>query len=270
MLKFLKKKIRNLLRFYGIGLYKIKSSARHDMRGALEHLSRMGFHPQTVIDVGVAYGTFSLYRQFPNSTHLLVEPLAEYTSVLEKIIRQYKAEYVLAAAGNREGTIDINVHPDLSGSTIFKESEGKQVDGISRKVAMVRLDALCRTKNMPGPYLIKIDTQGAELLVLEGAAGILAETEVIILEVSFFQFYKNGPQFFDVVAGMKKMGFVAYDIYGGQTRPLHGALAQVDMVFIKENGPFREKHHYATPRQRKQHTKLISTRNPEKSKQINT
>ncbi|MCK5219666.1 FkbM family methyltransferase, partial [bacterium] len=148
--------------------------------------------------------------------------------------------------------------------TIFKESEGRQVDGISRKVAMVRLDTLCRTKNMPGPYLIKIDTQGAELLVLEGAAGILDETDVIILEVSFFQFYKNGPQFFDVVDWMKKRGFVAYDIYGGQTRPLDGALAQVDMVFIKENGLFREKHFYATPHQREKHTKLISTRNPKK------
>ncbi len=264
MLKFLKLKIRNLLRFWGIGLYKIKSSARHDMRGALEHLSSMGFHPKTVIDVGVAYGTYSLYRQFPNSTHLLVEPLAEYKSVLEKIIRQYKAEYVLAAAGNREGTIAINVHPDLSGSTIFKESEGLKADGLSRRVDMVRLDTLCRMKNMPGPYLIKIDTQGAELLVLEGAAGILSETEVIILEVSFFQFYKNGPQFFDVVAGMKNLGFCAYDIYGGQLRPLDGALAQVDMVFVKANGPFRENHHYATPRQREKHTKLISQRNPKK------
>ncbi|MCK5243152.1 FkbM family methyltransferase [bacterium] len=264
MLKLLKIQIRKLLRFYGMGFYKIKSSTRHDMRGALEHLSRMNFYPRTVIDVGVAYGTYSLYRQFPNSTHLLVEPLAEYKSVLEKIMQQYKAEYVLAAAGNRDGTIAINVHPDLSGSTIFKESEGKQVDGISRKVPMVRLDSLCCLKNMPGPYLIKIDTQGAELLVLEGAAGILSETEVIILEVSFFQFYKNGPQFFDVIAWMKKQGFVAYDIYGGQIRPLDGALAQVDMVFIKENGPFRENHYYATPRQREKHTKLISARNPKK------
>ena len=45
-----------------------------------------------------------------------------------------------------------------------------------------------------------------------GAEATLGSTEYIILEVSFFEFFKGGPQFWDVVNFMKSKGFVAYDI----------------------------------------------------------
>jgi hypothetical protein len=43
---------------------------------------------------------------------------------------------------------------------------------------------------------------------------------------------------------MKDRGFVAYDLFGAHTRPLDGALAQVDIVFVKERGRFRQSHVY--------------------------
>jgi len=46
-------------------------------------------------------------------------------------------------------------------------------------------------------------------------------------------------------------GFVAYDIFGFLYRPLDNALAQTDMIFVRENGPFRATHIFATPEQRK-------------------
>jgi hypothetical protein len=41
---------------------------------------------------------------------------------------------------------------------------------------------------------------------------------------------------------MKDHGFVAYDIHLALNRPLDGALAQIDIVFVKEYGPFRRDH----------------------------
>ena len=49
-------------------------------------------------------------------------------------------------------------------------------------------------------YLIKVDVQGAELDVLRGAIETLNETELVILEVSMFEFMVNLPQFYDVVS----------------------------------------------------------------------
>lgn len=261
-MKIFKNIIKNILRLAGIGTYSIKNVHRHYMYEVLEHLKKMSFSPKTVIDVGVAYGTNDLYEKFPGAHHLLVEPLEEYKSVLDKITKKYHADYELAAAGANEGVLEINVHPDLSGSSLLKEVEDSNVNGVPRKVKVITLDNLCLRKKMNGPYLIKIDTQGAELEVLEGAKNILKETEAIILEVSFFRFYQNGPLLYEVVKWMKEHGFVAYDLFGGQNRPLDGALAQMDMVFVKENGRLRENHFYATREQRGKHTKLVSKENP--------
>ena len=45
-----------------------------------------------------------------------------------------------------------------------------------------------KIKSLHGPYLLKIDVQGAELDVLEGAQNLLKDTEAVVLEVSMFGF----------------------------------------------------------------------------------
>lgn len=85
---------------------------------------------------------------------------------------------------------------------------------------------------------------------MRGAEKVLSESELVILEASLFQFFQGGPQLHDVVIFMKDRGFVVYDIFGGHYRPLDGALAQVDMAFVRENGQFRKYHQYATAEQR--------------------
>ena len=246
----------------GFGIYNLKNSIRHSLADVLDHLIKMSLNPKTVIDVGVAYGTNDLYEKFPAAFHLLIEPLEEYRVVLETISKKYNAQYELAAAGADIGSIEINVHPDLSGSSLFKETEDSNVNGIHRKVKMITIDDACYRRNLSGPYLIKIDTQGAELLVLEGAKKTLVETEAVILEVSLFQFFQDGPQLYDVIVWMKNQGFVTYDLFGGHNRYLDGALAQIDMVFVKENGFLRKDHAYATREQREELIILISADNP--------
>ena len=109
---------------------------------------------------------------------------------------------------------------------------------------MVAIDDVCEEKGLMAPYLIKVDVQGGELEVLSGASRSLSDAEVVILEVSLFEFVEDGPELHDVVTFMKAKGFVAYDMFGGHTRPLDGALAQVDIVFVKERGVFRTSHVY--------------------------
>ncbi len=66
-----------------------------------------------------------------------------------------------------------------------------------------------------------------------------------------FQFMKGAPEFFDIVFYMKQHGFVAYDIILGWNRPLDNALGQIDIIFVKENGQFRQNHSYSTVEQMK-------------------
>jgi len=125
------------------------------------------------------------------------------------------------------------------------------VNGIPRVVPRVTLDHLVSENKLRPPFLLKIDTQGAELKVLSGYEENLQHTEFVLLEVSLFKFFEGGDQLHDVIAFMKSRGFVAYDICDFQYRPLDDALSQVDIVFVKERGQFRQHHFYATLEQRR-------------------
>jgi FkbM family methyltransferase len=211
-----------------------------------------------VIDVGVAFETEDLHQAFREAQLLLIEPLAEFEPFLKGICERYNAQYVLAAAGEARGSAVLNVRADqLECSSLFKETEGPTVDGTPRQVPVVTIDDLCRERKLHGPYLIKVDVQGAELKVLAGAAETLKQTEVVILEVSLFELLIESPQLFDVMAYMKERGFVLYDTWGFLYRPYDGALAQMDMAFVREGGRFRTSHVYATPDQRKQITSQL-------------
>lgn len=250
-----KKLIYRALKPFGFDIP--RRHVRTSLWGVAEHLRSLGFRPATVIDVGVGYGTEELYETFGQARHLLVEPLAEFEPVLKRLAKRYGAQYVLAAAGSAAGQATLHVHSDLIGTSLLEESEGAHADGVPRQVPMVRLDELCGQRQLKGPCLMKLDTQGGELDVLRGAEGILGDTEVIIMEVMMLQFLRGCGTLHEILPFMAERGFAAYDIFGNHARPLDGALAQVDMVFVKKEGRFRQSHHYATAEMRKAMYRLV-------------
>ncbi len=236
------------------GIHCILFNIRMTMDDVFEHLIQQGFNPATVIDVGAAFGTDALYINFPGSKHILVEPLKEYEKYLKEICSRYNAEYILAAAASNAGKAEIGVSEDLEGSSLLITDD----ENIKkREVPLITIDNICKERNVKGPILLKIDVQGFELQVLEGSKSILEDTEVIILEVSFFRFSKGFPDLYDVLCHMKELGFIIYEIFGGHNRPLDGARAQADVVFVKENGRFRKSHSWATPEQIKEYHNSI-------------
>jgi len=261
-----KRTIRRLLNSIlgplGLEIRRVRHGDRDTMRGTLEQAKRLGFQPKTVIDVGAATGTFELYEAFPKSRHILIEPLEENTPWLNTVVsRLENAECIIAAATERSGTVTINVHPDLDGSSLYLECEDSNVNGVPRVVPAITLDGVCDKRELRGPYLIKVDVQGAELDVLAGASQVLKHTEYVILEVCLFEFFRGGPQLHDIVTFMKERGFVVYDILGHKYRPLDGAMSQVDVAFVKESGQFRKHHFYATREQREaQNERFIRAR----------
>lgn len=236
---------------------------RGTLGGVLRQLRDNGFRPTSVIDVGAAYGDFTIecHCVFPQSRFLMVEPLEEFSSYLRGVLGNLPgSDVVFAAAASERGELTINVHPDMVGSSVFLENEGKEVNGSPRKVPAVTLDGLCDDKELQPPYLIKLDVQGAELEVLEGAAEVIKDAGAVILETSFLPFFDGGPLFDDVVAAMKARGFVVYDVFGLTRRPLDGALAQADAVFVPIGSPLRQDGRYATPEQRRALTDRLRSR----------
>ena len=243
-----------LLKLLGAAGYQLRrTDERVSLVGALQHAAQTGYAPATIIDVGAAYGDFARTSAavFPDAGFVLIEPLEEFAPNLEELCQTLpSAEFLRVAAGAEAGLRDINVHPDLVGSSFHLEAEDSDVNGVPRPVPVDTVDAMIGNASAPPPYLIKVDVQGAELDVLDGAASILGRTDMVILEVSFFRFFEGAPQFHEVVAYMNARGFVAYDVFGLAHRPLDGALAQADVVFVPEGSSFRTHHHYAMRAQR--------------------
>jgi FkbM family methyltransferase len=236
----------------------VAQAARASMYGCLLQVRQNGFKPRTVIDVGAAQGTPVLYDVFPQARYILIEPLEEYIPHLKQLVDRLDiAEYIIAAATATPGNVVINVHPDLEGSSLYQEDEDSDVNGVERTIPAMTLDNICSERDTKGPYIIKIDTQGSELEVLKGAQTILKDTEFVILEVSFFEFFKGGPQVYDCLSFMNNLGFVPYDIFDLQYRLLDGAMSQVDIAFVPEQSQLRKYHFYATREQRSKLTQQL-------------
>lgn len=265
----LKRPIRTLLRAGGLEVRRLRpvedSDRPFSVPATLDRARDLGLAPATVVDVGAAFGTFAreCAAVFPAARYLLVEPLSECLPALQALTRELqRADVFPCAAGPAAGERVLHVHPDLGGSSFFEEHEDSDVNGVPRVVAVETVDAIVARADAAGPFLVKVDTQGAELEVLAGAAATLQRTEMVIAEVSLFRFFAGGPLLHDVVAFMRSREFVVYDVAGHLRRPLDGALAQLDLVFVREDGPFRQHHEYATRAQRDAQTRAFQAARP--------
>lgn len=234
---------------------------RGSTSAALSQAARAGLAPRTVIDIGAAFGEFSrqCFAVFPSAAYLLVEPLEEYRPNLDRLQADIpRARVVWAAAAGHEGMMDINVHRDLVGSSLYMEQEDSAVNGTPRRVRTVSVDDVVGSHRLEPPHLLKVDVQGAELDVLSGGESVLRHVEWAMLEVSFFEFFKGAGQFEDVFEFMRSRGFVVYDLLEPLYRPLDGALSQVNAVFVRRESALRRHHYYATREQREEQDRQLN------------
>ena len=211
-------------------------------RVAAAVLKRRGFQPRTVFDVGVAFGTFELYREFPDAFYYLIDPTQESLRYMRSLAGQLECEVLNVALDDHDGELEIEVRPDIQGSTFFEEVGPRAV--LRREtVAVHRFDTLIGAFERPA--LAKIDVQGSELAVLKGMGERIRELDAIVIETSTLATIKGGPEFYDVTAYLKLRGFVVFDILGFGRRPLDGAMAQLDVLFVPDESPLRADRRWA-------------------------
>jgi len=109
------------------------------------------------------------------------------------------------------------------------------------------LDNQLAENKVGGVDFIKIDTQGSELSILEGATETLSKSVFgIEVEVSFEERYKNQPLFSDIDNFLRPFGFQLFDLnllnwkrsagrqYGGRK----GQLIMADALYFKDSEHF--------------------------------
>jgi FkbM family methyltransferase len=237
------------LRRAGLEVTRAGRGPRRSLRQVLAHVNELGVDPATVVDVGVEAGTPELYGAFPNADLLLVEPMEEWRSQLDRLERRGRVHVEIAAAGRAPGEATLHVHRVPALSSLLGERVGDAQGANARRVPVTTVDALVERHAFAPPFVLKIDVEGGELEVLAGATRTLAASQLALLEVPLFQVTPESPQLADVVWAMRELGWSVYDIYDGNIRPLDGALALVDIAFAPDGGILRAHHEYATPEQ---------------------
>jgi FkbM family methyltransferase len=209
---------------------------------SLGALKGQGFAPATVFDVGVGFGTFGLYQLFPGAFYHLIEPTPESQPHLQRIARSLRCQIHPLALGDRDGEAKFEIRADIQGSTLLEEV-GERDFLRFETVPMQRFDTLF--PHVEGPALAKIDVQGAEMMVLRGMTGRLAELDAVIVETSTIATVKGGAEVADVVSFMREHGFVVADVLGLKRRPLDDATAQLDLLFVPEDSNLRADRRWA-------------------------
>jgi FkbM family methyltransferase len=218
------------------------SFAPHMKFGLMDMASR-GFAPKTIVDVGAFQGDWSrLAKQiWPASELFMIEPNLANQARLAEVSKGLNASLFceLLGAENRRA---INFNVMGSGSSIM--SERSEVPRTVESRPLRTLDSLLLEVRPPG--FLKIDAQGYELEILKGSSHVLPAFDAVLLEIATIEINEGAPLLHDVVAFMKTLGFVAYDILEIHRRPLDKALNQVDIVFVREQSMLiTDKRHFA-------------------------
>lgn len=202
---------------------------------ALWRIAQRGLPISTVIDVGASNGMWSAVceRHFPNANYLLVEAQRVHEPGLEAFCRaRPNAQYVLAAAGDFVGEIYFDDSDPFGGL-----ASKTKIDGARTVVPVTTLDVETRTRKLPGPYLLKLDTHGFEVPILEGAQDVLSKADLVIIEVYNFRLTGDTLLFHEMIGYMAAKGFSVIDIAEPLWRERDLAFWQMDMFFQKASRP---------------------------------
>ncbi len=203
-----------------------------DTESSLRRMKNLGFSPRTVIDVGAYVGgwTQTCQKIFPAARVLMVEPLAHPIPRLEATAKALAGvEFRSALLGARQRS-DVPFYEAETASSVLGEASKQAIP--ARRLSMTTLDHLTMDTPFAKPDFIKADVQGYELEVLKGAERSIQSAEAILLEVNLLGIYEKAPLFHETAEYMGRRDFQVYDLCSFFTRPLDGALWQVDVIFV--------------------------------------
>jgi FkbM family methyltransferase len=200
--------------------------------------------PRLIVDVGANRGQFLLaaLESCPDAAIQVVEPqpaaLARLTSWLNRCATADRNRVALhgVAVAEHEGEATLHVSWRDDNSSLLEPTDEQlrlfPDTGIRGHITVpvTRLDHLLRATPIPPDSLLKIDVQGAEGAVLEGAAGILDRFRWVYVESSQRELYR-GQSLATAVAGqLAEFGFQLVSSHNG-VNDRDGTLVQADHLF---------------------------------------
>ena len=199
----------------------------------------LGFVPRTILDVGAQIGDF--YREckqtWPDSQVMMIEATQE----CEPYLKDTGGNYLIAVLSDEKKTIPFyktKLAETNTGNSVYRELTSAYSDDnlIVEDRETTTLDELYDGYTTVFD-LIKLDTQGSELDIMNGGSRLLKNTAVIILEVSHVEYNEKAPLVDEVKKYMENIGFI-YNMEIGQSYSndfqTSDGIIQKDLVFVNK------------------------------------
>lgn len=233
--------VKHCLRAAGYDMHRLHPAVSP---GQQLHLALKKFGVDLVFDVGANTGQFSeSLRSFGYTGRIVsFEPLADvHAQLAAAAARDPKWQvHPRVAVGDAEGTVDINVAGNLASSSILPMLDGHTAAAAESAYVGVERVPIARLDAVAGPYLrgasapfLKIDTQGFEQHVLDGASGILPRLRGVLCELSLVPLYEGQPLWTEMLARLAADGFTLWAIQPGFTDFRDGRTLQFDAIWFR-------------------------------------
>ena len=237
----MKKLVKKIVHSFGLELHRLTptSSSVAQLLAALEHV-----RADIIFDVGANVGQFARELRSVGFAGDIVsfEPLTAAHSPLAKLALSDSKWFVhpRTAVGDHDGEIEINIAGNSVSSSVLSMLAAHSDAALdsayvaSEYAPLIRLDTVAKQylSEHSRPF-IKVDTQGFEWQVLDGAAAILEQSQGVQLELSLVPLYDGQRLWLEIIERMNLKGFTLWAVQKGFTDPRTGRSLQVDAIFLR-------------------------------------
>lgn len=229
----LKRPIRRLVRIVG---YELVARSEDESADIFAHLLRAGV--SLVLDVGANQGQYAERLRAAGYTGDIVsfEPGTQAFKLLQKAAAADPRWSVRrAAVGSEEGSLVLNVSANSVSSSLLGvnqlhlEAAASSEVIRTEQVEVIDLASLY-VESDDRAILLKIDTQGFELPVLEGLGALADRVQLVQVELSLVELYLGQASYLQVLLKLEQLGFEPVGVLPGFAHPETRDLLQMDVL----------------------------------------
>lgn len=233
--------IKKLLSFFNYRFYKKTIANSSDLQ-LLKLIDSLSINK--VFDIGANEGQFgqSIRKGGYKGQIVSFEPLSDAWIELKNNANN-DSNWLIherVAIGNSNGEIKINISNNSVSSSVLpmlKQHSSAASDSVyiaEETVPIVTFDSIAsQYLNNESNIFLKIDTQGFEWEVLEGAKNTLHLVNGVIVELSLVPLYDGQRLWKDIINKLENEGFTLWALQEVFTDPNTGQSLQFDGIFIK-------------------------------------
>jgi FkbM family methyltransferase len=179
-----------------------------------------------IFDVGANVGQFALHilPVFGNDARLWsFEPCASSFAKLQKNLAPYNnVVLVNAALGAKVGQVQIfSPSPDSQLASFYNRSLAWQADAAAEQAACTTIDQFCTEQRIQRIHFLKIDVEGHELAVLQGAETMLASRAIDFIQFEISAAHIDARVFFRDFYQLLATKYQLYRVLQNGLMPLH-------------------------------------------------